>query len=204
MLVLFEQHDHLRLAGRRSRARRRRRTARPSAPMVSPLASPGSQRSRWAGEPACSISAPASTLGRNGTGASERPSSSHRIDSSIPPSPCPPCSSLSAIPGQPSSHSSRPQRLVGAARLGVLAHALGPRPLCEQLTRGALDLALVVGEAEVHVRSLRRGLQPRQSQDALGDDVLEHLGRASLDRVAARAQLLIAPARCRPSAPPAR
>ena len=81
-------------------------TARLSAPMVSPLASPGSQRSRWAGDPACSISAPASTLGRKGTGASVRPSSSHRIDSSIPPRPWPPCSSLRAMPGQPSSQSS--------------------------------------------------------------------------------------------------
>ena len=34
--------------------------------------------------------------------------------------------------------------------LGVLAHALGTGALGEQLAGGALDLALVVGEAEVH------------------------------------------------------
>ena len=41
---------------RRSRAPRCRRPRTPSAPIVSPEASPGSQRSRCSGEPACSIS----------------------------------------------------------------------------------------------------------------------------------------------------
>ncbi len=45
-----------------------------------------------------------------------------------------------------------PQLLVGAPCLGVLAHALGSGPVGEQLARRALDLALVVGEAEVHWR----------------------------------------------------
>ena len=36
------------------------------------------------------------------------------------------------------------------AGLGVLAHALGLARVGEQVAGGALDLALVVGEAEVH------------------------------------------------------
>ncbi len=54
------------------------------------------------------------------------------------------------MPGQPSSHSSLHSALVGTAGLGVLAHALGLGALGQQLARGALDLALVVGQAEVH------------------------------------------------------
>src|SRR5207245_6097004 len=50
-----------------------------------------------------------------------------------------------------------PQLLVAAPRLGVLAHALGTRTLGQQLASRALDLALVVGEAEVH-GALGRGL----------------------------------------------
>ena len=46
-----------------------------------------------------------------------------------------------------------PQRDVGGPRLGVLAHALGLRAVGEELARRALDLALIVRIAEVHVRS---------------------------------------------------
>src|ERR1043166_3999644 len=34
---------------------------------------------------------------------------------------------------------------------------------------------------------------PREAEDALGDDVAQDLARAGLDRVAARAQLLVSP-----------
>src|SRR4051812_25502656 len=47
-----------------------------------------------------------------------------------------------------------PQRIVDAASLRVLADALGRRARAEQLARGALDVTLVVGEAEVHGRLL--------------------------------------------------
>src|ERR1700693_4324598 len=43
-----------------------------------------------------------------------------------------------------------PQRRVGSARLAVLAHVRRARALGEHVARGALDLALVVCEAEVH------------------------------------------------------
>ena len=57
-------------------------------------------------EPASRSARAAMTLGRKGTGASTRPSSSQRIESSICPSPCPPWDSAMAIPGHPSSESS--------------------------------------------------------------------------------------------------
>ena len=51
-----------------------------------------------------------------------------------------------------------PERLVGGAGLGVLADALGAGALGQQLAGGALDLALVVGEPEVHqTATFRRG-----------------------------------------------
>ena len=52
--------------------------------------------------------------------------------------------------------------------------------------RGALDRALVVCEVEVHT-------QLWQAEHALGDDVLEDLGGAALDRVRARAQEAVGP-----------
>ena len=81
--------------------------ARPTAPIILPLASSPSQRLRWGSEPECSIKVAASTLPKNGAGATDRPSSSHRIDSSTRPRPWPPYCSETAIPGHPSSHSSR-------------------------------------------------------------------------------------------------
>jgi hypothetical protein len=43
-----------------------------------------------------------------------------------------------------------PQRVVDTGGLGVLAHPLRRRTRAEQLPRRALDVALVVGEPEVH------------------------------------------------------
>ena len=89
-------------------------------------------------------------MGRNGTGATVRPSSSHRIASSTAPE------ALAAVllgdgdAGPAELRQLAPQALVGAARLGVLAHALGPGAVGQQLARGALDVALVVGQSEVH------------------------------------------------------
>ena len=147
-----------RLRRARSRPPRRRSTTRsaepslalPSAPIDSPEASPGSHCSRCSGEPACSIRVEAIAEGRKGTGAIDRPSSSHRIESSIR------AESAAAVllgdrdPGPAELAQLVPQRLVGGAQLGVLADALGLCPLGQQGPGGALDLPLVVGEAEVH------------------------------------------------------
>ena len=43
-----------------------------------------------------------------------------------------------------------PEHLVETTGLGMLAYALRPGPLCQQLAGGALDLALVCAQAEVH------------------------------------------------------
>ena len=56
--------------------------------------------------------------------------------------------------GPPELAELAPQRVVGPARLGVLAHALGPGAVGEQLAGRALDVALVVGQSEVHVALL--------------------------------------------------
>ena len=79
-----------------------------------------------------------------------------------------------------------PDRVVVLARLGQLAQLLGLVARGEELLRGALDRALVVGEVEVH----RELGHPEHS---LGDDVLEDLGRAALDRVRAGAQEAVGP-----------
>ena len=57
----------------------------------------------------------------------------------------------------------------------------------EELLGGPLDRLLVVVELEPH------GI-PRQSEHALGDDVLEDLGRPALDRVGAGAEEAVGPA----------
>ena len=53
-----------------------------------------------------------------------------------------------------------PQILVEAPLLGVGAHPLRPRALGQKLARGALDLALVLAQAEVHQAAFNRG-RPR-------------------------------------------
>ena len=99
------------------------------------------------------MSVAASVVGRNGTGATVRPSSSAsrpQLDGA---------EALAAVllgdrDARPAELAQlRPQRVVGRPRLGVLAHALGLGALGQQLPRGALDVALVVGQSEVHVRA---------------------------------------------------
>ena len=73
---------------------------------------------------------------------------------------------------------------------GELADPLGFEARGEEVVGGRLDRLLLVGEVEVHGRSLA---QPRQAEHALGDDVLEDVGGAALDRVGARAQEAVLP-----------
>jgi len=66
-----------------------------------------------------------------------------------------------------------------AARVdGQFTHRLRAVARGEQLAGGALDRALVVGELEVHDWI---SAQPRQTEYALGHDVLEDLGGAALN-----------------------
>ena len=92
----------------------------------------------------------ASTLGRNGTGRDGAPellAQDRQLDRA---------EALAAVllgdgdAGPAELAELLPQRLVGAGGLRVLAHALGAGARAEQLAGGALDVALVVGEPEVH------------------------------------------------------
>ncbi len=152
---------------RRCRPLRRARSRCASAPPITSSAAPStaraeradrlaarrapaaSARAARASPPARSRTPPSRSAGTAPAPASARAPRTGSTARSRP-SPWPPCSSAIAIPGQPSSHSSRHSASSVRARLGVLAHALGLRALGQQLARGALDLALVVGEAEVH------------------------------------------------------
>src|SRR5262249_50725598 len=58
----------------------------------------------------------------------------------------------------------------------------------EEGPRLAAKVVLLGGEGEVH-----RSAAPWEAEHALGDDVPEDLARPGLDRVAARAQLLVLP-----------
>src|SRR5262245_23724024 len=74
---------------------------------VSPPATPESHRCRCSSLPKCAIgSAPSTTVGRTGTGATVRPTSSSSRHSATKPRPLPPTSSGSAIPSSPALASS--------------------------------------------------------------------------------------------------
>lgn len=85
-----------------------------------------------------------------------------------------------------------PELLVVLAGGRRLAHPRPRRAGAEQLTGDRLDLPLVLIEVEIHGGASVAG--PGQAEHALGDDVLQHLGCATLDRVPARAQQLVGPA----------
>jgi hypothetical protein len=76
--------------------------------------------------------------------------------------------------------------------LGQLADPLRFVAGGEELARGRLDRLLLVGEVEVHGEEPFLA-HPRQAEHALGDDVLEDVGGAALDRVGARAQEAVLP-----------
>ena len=148
--VVFDQHEHVRLGAadhelggavdgscraRRSSRRRRGPAASARAARASPPARSRSRPSRSAGTARARASGRAPRRGstaRSGRGPGRR------------------------TPRRSRSRASRARtarataRSSVRARLGVLAHALGLGALGQQLARGALDLALVVGEAEVH------------------------------------------------------
>ena len=68
--------------------------------------------------------------------------------------------------------------------VGELAHPVGFVAGGEKVLGGRPDRLLLVCEVEVHGALAH----PRQAQDPLGDDVLEDVGGAALDRVGPRAQ----------------
>src|SRR5919106_1322396 len=110
--------------------------------------------------------------------------------SSPVPSPWPPCSSPTKIPGQPSSQSS-----VHTSSSYLPASASSRT--CSGLKRAAsssLAVRLIACWSSVKSKFIRLP-QPRQAEHALGDDVLEDLGGTALDRVRAGAQQAVGPGR---------
>src|SRR5215210_5455573 len=113
-----------------------------------------------------------------------------RITSSTMPSPWPPRSSSMKIPAQPSSDISF------QAPSSYLPASASSR------TRSGLKLAasssfavrLIACWSSVKSKFIRLP-QLRQAEHPLGDDVLEDLGGAALDRVRARAQQAVGPGR---------
>src|SRR5215204_3620865 len=113
-----------------------------------------------------------------------------RITSSTTPSPWPPCASSTKIPAQPSSDISfqassswLPDSASSRTRSGL-----------KRAARSSLAVRLIACWSSV--KSKFMGLpQLRQAEHALGDDVLEDLGGAALDRVRARAQEAVGPGR---------
>jgi hypothetical protein len=77
-----------------------------------------------------------------------------------------------------------PERVVvGTIGLREPADLLGIEAAGDELACGRLDLALLVVEGKVNAASTSPELG--EAEHALGDDVLEHVGGAALDRVRA-------------------
>src|SRR6476469_9601716 len=114
------------------------------------------------------------------------------------PSPCPPHSSGTASPVQPSSaiscqpDSSKPSSLAAISR---------SRSDLKREARKSWAVALIACCSSVRSkyiskfrpRALLSSSEPRQAEHALGDDVLEDVRRAALDRVGARAEEAVLP-----------
>src|SRR3954471_22352201 len=114
------------------------------------------------------------------------------MDSSTAPSPWPPCCSDTAIPGQPSSHSTRHSpSSYAAASAASRTFSKGEREASISRAVRLMSCWSVLRSKFIAASSARS----RQAEHALGDDVLEDLRGAALDRVAAGAQQLVGPAR---------
>src|SRR3954453_9497299 len=100
------------------------------------------------------------------------------MTSSIVPSPCPPCSSAMAMPGQPSSQ-------ISAHRAG----SLGSSPSASSRTFSALKRSarkeravdLISRCSSLKSKSIWLLAQLGKAEDALGDDVPQHVAGAALD-----------------------
>src|SRR5215204_3167696 len=113
-----------------------------------------------------------------------------RITSSTTPSPWPPCASSTKIPAQPSSDISFqesssyvPDSASSRTRSGL-----------KRAASSSLAVRLIACWSSVKSKFMALP-QLRQAEHALGDDVLEDLGGAALDRVRAGAQETVGPGR---------
>src|SRR3954453_17036006 len=112
--------------------------------------------------------------------------------SSTMPSPWPPCSSSMKMPGQPSSQSS----FQASSSYLPASASSRTRSNLKRLASRSCAVRLMACWSSVKSKFISPlSAQLRQAEDALGDDVLEDLGRAALDRVGSRAQHPIGPGR---------
>src|SRR3954453_6440753 len=116
-----------------------------------------------------------------------------RMISSTTPSPWPPCSSSMKMPGQPSSQSS----FQAPSSYSPASASSRTRSNLKRSASRSWAVRLMACWSSVKSKFIACSLlaQLRQAEHALGDDVLEDLGRAALDRVGARAQHPIGPGR---------
>src|SRR3954453_16248751 len=114
------------------------------------------------------------------------------MTSSIVPSPCPPCSSAIAMPGQPSSQ-------ISDHRAG----SLGWSPSASSRTFSALKRSarkecavdLISRCSSLKSKSMSLLAQLGKAEHPLGDDVPQDVAGPALNRVGARAQEAVGPQR---------
>src|SRR5918999_3824772 len=112
--------------------------------------------------------------------------------SSTVPSPWPSCSSSMKMPGQPSSQSSRQM----ASSYSPAYASSRTRSILKRSPSSSLAVRLIAcWSSEKSKFTFAPLSQLRQAEHPLGDDVLEDLGRAALDRVGTRAQQPVGPGR---------
>src|ERR687896_2313115 len=116
-----------------------------------------------------------------------------RMISSTVPSPWPPCSSPMKMPGQPSSQSS----FQAASSYSPASASSRTRSILKRSASSSLAVRLIAcWSSEKSKFTFAASLsQLRQAEHALGDDVLEDLRGAALDRIGAGAEEAIGPGR---------
>src|SRR3954454_964466 len=104
------------------------------------------------------------------------------------PSPWPPCSSSMKMPAQPSTDSS----FQASSSYAPASASSRIRSGLKRAASSSFAVRLMACWSSVKSKFMALP-QLRQAEHALGDDVLEDLGRATLDRVGARAQQPVGP-----------
>src|SRR3954447_21740011 len=113
------------------------------------------------------------------------------MTSSITPKPWPPCSSAMKMPAHPSSETS-PQASLAYCFASASSRS---RSSLKRFASRSRAVSLIALWSSVKSKFTLRALlsHPRQAEHALGDDVLQDLRRAALDRVGARTQEPVGP-----------
>src|SRR6478752_1870152 len=110
------------------------------------------------------------------------------ITSSSTPRPWPPCSSAMKMPGQPSSDTS----FQASSPYCLDSASSRSRSSLKRLASRSRAVSLIALWSSVKSKFMPLP-HPRKAEDALGDDVLQDLRRAALDRVGAGTQEAVGP-----------